>query len=296
MVMQKVALLERYRVEVEPYLTIMDSVGTSIEEVDDYAKLNKPDVMFCDQLDKFRISGQYNRGDERLKETYVTAREIAKRNQLLIWAVSQASYDAHDRQFIDYSMLDNSRTGKAGKFVSDKLGYKEIQMHRSLKKQALDGLEAGGALAMSLYMIYPMMDALFQVLFDSDELRWRRAGINHVFEVGGHVFRGEKGMDSLRQVLMTINPALQLSFELMMNTNLYSGQNIVDYNDLLGDGDIGQFGSDLLDKGKTSIPQISNLMRAEDENEEASLRKWTTGQIDLKTDYGKGLGTKSRDK
>jgi len=70
--------------------------------------------MFCDQLDKFRISGQYNRGDERLKETYVTAREIAKRNQLLIWAVSQASYDAHDRQFIDYSMLDNSRTGKAG--------------------------------------------------------------------------------------------------------------------------------------------------------------------------------------
>ena len=189
-----------------------------------------------------------------------------------------------------------SRTGKAGKFVSDKLGYKEIQMHRSLKKQALDGLEAGGALAMSLYMIYPMMDALFQVLFDSDELRWRRAGINHVIEVGGHVFRGEKGMDSLRQVLMTINPALQLSFELMMNTNVYSGQNIVDYNDLLGDGDIGQFGSDLLDKGKSSIPQISNLMRAEDENEEASLRKWSTGQLDLKTDYGKGLGTKSRDK
>jgi replicative DNA helicase len=107
-------LLERYRAEIEPYLTIMDSVGTSIEEVDEYAKLNKPDIMFCDQLDKFRISGQYNRGDERLKETYVTAREIAKRNQLLMWAVSQASYDAHDRQFIDYSMLDNSRTGKAG--------------------------------------------------------------------------------------------------------------------------------------------------------------------------------------
>ena len=114
MVLQKVDLLERYRVEIEPYLTIMDSVGTSIEEVDEYAKLNKPDIMFCDQLDKFRISGQYNRGDERLKETYVTAREIAKRNQLLMWAVSQASYDAHDRQFIDYSMLDNSRTGKAG--------------------------------------------------------------------------------------------------------------------------------------------------------------------------------------
>ena len=141
-----------------------------------------------------------------------------------------------------------SRTGKAGKFVSDKLGYKEIQMHRSLKQQVRHGFESGGALAMSLYMLYPMMDALFQVLFDSDEIKFRRAGINHVLEVGDKVFSGEKGMDSLRQVLMTINPALQLAFELMMNVNVYSGESIVDYNDLLGDGDIGQFGSDLKTK------------------------------------------------
>ena len=114
MVAQRFELLEVYKKEIEPYLTIMDSVGTSIEEVDEYAKLNKPDIMFCDQLDKFRIKGEYNRGDERLKETYVSAREIAKRNTCLVWAVSQASYDAHDRQFLDYAMLDNSKTGKAG--------------------------------------------------------------------------------------------------------------------------------------------------------------------------------------
>ena len=114
MLKQRFELIERYRKEIGPYLTIIDSVGTSIEEVDEYAKLNKPDIMFCDQLDKFRIKGEYNRGDERLKETYVTAREIAKRNSCLVWAVSQASYDAHDRQFIDYAMLDNSKTGKAG--------------------------------------------------------------------------------------------------------------------------------------------------------------------------------------
>ena len=189
-----------------------------------------------------------------------------------------------------------TRTGKVGSKVKDVLGYQDIALGRSKKQQALDGMDSGLALGTAMYMIYPMMDALFQVLFDSDEVRWRRAGINHVIEVGGHVFRGEKGMDSLRQVLMTINPALQLAFELMMNTNVYSGKNIVDYNDLLGDGDIGQFGSDVTEKVKSSIPQISNLMRAEDENEEASLRKWSTGQLDLKTDYGKGLGTKSRDK
>jgi len=114
MVEQRESLASRYHTEVAPYLTVMDSVGTSMEEANEYAKLNKPDIMFMDQLDKFRVNGEYNRGDERLKETYVLAREIAKRNDLLVWAVSQASNDAHDRQFIDYSMMDNSKTGKAG--------------------------------------------------------------------------------------------------------------------------------------------------------------------------------------
>jgi archaellum biogenesis ATPase FlaH len=108
------ALSHRYAEEIAPYLTVMDSVGTSMEELNEFAQLNEPDVMFCDQLDKFRVAGEFNRGDERLKETYVVAREVAKRNKLLIWSVSQASFEAHDRQFIDYAMLDGSRTGKAG--------------------------------------------------------------------------------------------------------------------------------------------------------------------------------------
>ena len=85
-----------------------------MEEADEFIKLNKPDIIFMDQLDKFRIKGDYSRGDEKLKEIYVNAREIAKRNEALIWAVCQASYEAEDRQFIDFSMMDNSRTGKAG--------------------------------------------------------------------------------------------------------------------------------------------------------------------------------------
>lgn len=139
-------LLQRYRDEIEPLLTIMDSVGTSVEEVDEYAKLNSPDIMFCDQLDKFRISGEYNRGDERLKETYVVAREIAKRNKLLLWAVSQASYEAHDRQWIDYSMLDNSRTGKAGEadiiIGVGKTGSSEVEntvRHICISKNKING-------------------------------------------------------------------------------------------------------------------------------------------------------------
>jgi len=146
MVEQRVSLGDRYQEEIAPLLTIMDSVGTSVEEVDEYAKLNTPDVMFCDQLDKFRVSGEYNRGDERLKETYVVAREIAKRNRLLLWAVSQASYDAHDRQWIDYSMLDNSRTGKAGEadiiIGIGKTGSSEVEntvRHICISKNKLNG-------------------------------------------------------------------------------------------------------------------------------------------------------------
>ena len=104
----------RYKNEIKPFLTIMDSVGTSVEELNDYAQLNKPDIMFCDQLDKFKVRGDFGRGADRLKEIYILAREPAKRNNLLLWAVSQASYEAHDRAFIDYAMLDNSKTGKAG--------------------------------------------------------------------------------------------------------------------------------------------------------------------------------------
>jgi replicative DNA helicase len=137
---------EVYFEKIKPFLKILDSVGTSVEEVDEYAKLNSPDIMFCDQLDKFRIAGEYNRGDERLKETYVVAREIAKRNKLLMWAVSQASFDAHDRQWIDYSMLDNSRTGKAGEadiiIGIGKTGSSDVEnlvRHICISKNKLNG-------------------------------------------------------------------------------------------------------------------------------------------------------------
>jgi hypothetical protein len=136
----------RYRDEIKPFLTIMDSVGTSVEELNEYAQLNKPDIMFCDQLDKFKVRGDFGRGDERLKEIYIMARETAKRNNLLLWAVSQASYEAHDRAFIDYAMLDNSKTGKAGEadiiIGIGKTGSSEIDnivRHVCISKNKING-------------------------------------------------------------------------------------------------------------------------------------------------------------
>ena len=100
--------------DVENLLTVIDSVGTDISEVQSYCDLNKPDIIFVDQLDKMKVKGNFNRGDERLKELYYMAREIAKRNNCLVWAVSQAGADAERKEYLTYDMLDGSKTGKAG--------------------------------------------------------------------------------------------------------------------------------------------------------------------------------------
>jgi hypothetical protein len=42
------------------------------------------------------------------------AREIAKRNNCLMWVTSQAGADAEGKEYLHYDMLDGSKTGKAG--------------------------------------------------------------------------------------------------------------------------------------------------------------------------------------
>lgn len=105
---------EVWRSEIGNRLHVLDCVGTTIQEIDDWCKINKPDIVFIDQLDKVKIAGKYNRGDEKLKEIYLQAREIAKKNKCLVWGVSQASAEADGMQSVEYQYLDNSKTGKAG--------------------------------------------------------------------------------------------------------------------------------------------------------------------------------------
>ena len=103
-----------YREQIADNLFVLDCVGTTLQEVDDWCKINKPDVVFIDQLDKVIVTGKYNRSDEKLKEIYLQTREIAKRNKCLVWGVSQASYEAEGLRVLSYHLLDNSKTGKAG--------------------------------------------------------------------------------------------------------------------------------------------------------------------------------------
>lgn len=107
-------VIYQYKMQMKPYLRMLDCVGTSMTEIDDWCKINKPDILFIDQLDKVRIEGKFNRGDEKLKEIYLQARELAKRNDCLVWGISQASAEAEGMASVEYQYLDNSKTGKAG--------------------------------------------------------------------------------------------------------------------------------------------------------------------------------------
>ena len=135
---------ETYDSVIGSNLVVIDSVGTDITELGSFTALNKPDVILIDQLDKVKINGDFGRGDERLKELYVSGRELAKRNDCLVWAVSQANYEAHQREIIDFSMMDNSRTGKAGEAdvilgIGKGLGVEDNTRFLTISKNKVNG-------------------------------------------------------------------------------------------------------------------------------------------------------------
>lgn len=175
-----------------------------------------------------------------------------------------------------------SKAGTPGKVVKDIIGYENIALGRSKKQQFKDGIDSGFALGTAWYMLYPMMDALYQELFDSDEVKLRRAGILHVLETFGKVRRQESEYHAIRQVLLTVNPTLLLVYELLMNETIYNQLPIYDINDLAGSGNIEDFASDIGNKLLQTVPQVSTLIHAKDEYEEFDPKKALGRQIDAK--------------
>ena len=182
------------------------------------------------------------------------------------------------------SVLDPvlSKTGKVGQFTKNRIGYENIKLKRTAKEQAMDGIDSGLALGTAMYMIYPMMDALYEELFDGDEVKIRRAGVLHVLETFGKAADETAELHNVRQVLLTINPALMLAYELMMNNTIYNDQAIYNMNDLFGSGNIENFAGDIGTKLLQTVPQASNLIHAKDDYEKFDLDKALGRQFDAK--------------
>ena len=94
-------------------IKMIDTVDWTMQDVDSHCEKHKPDIIIIDQLDKVNISGTFARTDEKLRAIYTSAREIAKRRECVVSAISQASADAHNRDHISFDMMENSKTGKA---------------------------------------------------------------------------------------------------------------------------------------------------------------------------------------
>ena len=99
--------------DIKDNLSMFDTVDWSIADIDAHCEKHKPDIIIIDQLDKINVSGTYARTDEKLREIYTSAREIAKRRDCAVIAISQASADAQNRTSISFDMMENSKTGKA---------------------------------------------------------------------------------------------------------------------------------------------------------------------------------------
>ena len=99
--------------KIKSNVKILDTVAWDLDQIDSHCKTHKPDILVVDQLDKVSISGSFARTDEKLRAIYTGAREIAKRNDCCVVAVSQASAEAHGRTELSFDMMENSKTGKA---------------------------------------------------------------------------------------------------------------------------------------------------------------------------------------
>ena len=99
--------------EIKDNISMFDTVDWSMGDIDAHCEKHKPDIIVIDQLDKINVTGTFARTDEKLRQIYTSVREIAKRRDCAVIAISQASADAHNRNSISFDMMENSKTGKA---------------------------------------------------------------------------------------------------------------------------------------------------------------------------------------
>ena len=132
--------------EIKDNVKLMDTVDWTIDDVDSFCSSNKPDILIIDQLDKVGMTGNFTRTDEKLRAVYTGAREIAKRHECCVIAISQASADAHGKTRISFYMMENSKTGKAaeadliiGIGKKDDLEQTSIERHLSISKNKMSG-------------------------------------------------------------------------------------------------------------------------------------------------------------
>lgn len=93
-------------------IVFQDAQGWDINILDAYIKKHAFDVVIVDMADKIDLPGKFDAPHHRLRELYYRLRELSKRNNCAVIAMSQASGEAEGRTILSMSMLEGSRVAK----------------------------------------------------------------------------------------------------------------------------------------------------------------------------------------
>lgn len=105
--------LARSRYEpVRENIRIKDSTNKDMNWVEAVIKNEKPDIVVLDMGDKFATKNS-DKSDVYLKDAAIHARNIAKQYKCCVIWMSQLSAVAEGKVFVDQSMMEGSKTGKA---------------------------------------------------------------------------------------------------------------------------------------------------------------------------------------
>lgn len=98
--------------KVEKNIKVKDASNKDMAWVEAIVKASKPDIVVLDMGDKF-ASKTSDKSDVYLKEAAIHARHIAKEYDCTVIWMSQLSAVAEGKVYVDQSMMEGSKTGKA---------------------------------------------------------------------------------------------------------------------------------------------------------------------------------------
>ena len=133
---------------VKQNLRIKDSTNKDMNWVEAVVKNEKPDIVVLDMGDKFATKSS-DKSDVYLKEAAIHARNIAKQYKCCVIWMSQLSAVAEGKVFVDQSMMEGSKTGKAAEAdlmvlisknpVVEGAEEQDTQRHLNIAKNKLKG-------------------------------------------------------------------------------------------------------------------------------------------------------------
>lgn len=147
-VRENVALARKRYEPIKKNLRIKDSTNKDMQWVEAVVKNEQPDIVVLDMGDKFATKNS-DKSDVYLKDAAIHARNIAKQYKCCVIWMSQLSAVAEGKVFVDQSMMEGSKTGKAAEAdlmilisknpIVEGADEQDTQRHLNIAKNKLKG-------------------------------------------------------------------------------------------------------------------------------------------------------------